>query len=172
MSIAIVHVPYQGNWRKSYQNFMGLTNEQMSRIEVHHRYHRSSGASDHPSQLVGISPLGHQKVYHPESEFTKWAKEGGKKGGVVRGKQLAENPSLKDVENAKSMQVASVKAKRSKWPEWAWNKVREGVESGKWHWGAKDLISRGISPKQIANMQKIIKQGFSFEQAVNLEDLK
>jgi hypothetical protein len=112
------------------------------------------------------------KIAVESGRLTSMASEAGRLGGAVRGRQLAENPSPKDLENAKSMHIASVKAKRSKWPEWAWDKIKEGIESGKWHWGSKDLISQGISPKQIANMKKMIKQGFSFDQAINLEDLK
>ena len=112
------------------------------------------------------------KVAAESGRLASIASKAGKIGGAVRGRQLAKNPSPRDLENVKSMQLASVKAKRSKWPKWAWDKVKEGIESGKWHWGAKDLISQGISPKQIANMQKVIKQGFSFDQAINLEGLK
>lgn len=71
----------QENW--------GLTTEQMTGMEVHHRILVSEGGTNDPSNLFVCSPSMHRWGWHGGDQgFGEWAAEGGRRsrGGTVAGK--------------------------------------------------------------------------------------
>lgn len=74
--------------RKLAQEWYGLTNEQMKECDVHHNPPRHQGGRNIPEHLFVYHNTLHSAVHG--DDFTKWAREGGKKGAKKGGQALYE----------------------------------------------------------------------------------
>ena len=83
--VSIVLTREVKNYRKLAQRWYGLTDEQMEDCDVHHNPSRHQGGRNIPEHLFVYHNTLHSAVH--EDEFTLWAREGGKIGGVKCAKE-------------------------------------------------------------------------------------
>ena len=80
--VSIVLSAERRNYRKLAQEWVGLTDEQMIGMDVHHNPPRSQGGRNIPEHLFIYHETLHSAVHG--DNFTKWARMGGHLGGHHR----------------------------------------------------------------------------------------
>lgn len=174
------------------QESWGLTDQQMIGMHVHHRIPLSKGGTNDPSNLFVCSPSFHRNAWHSSDSYNPlidWAIEAGKMGGeatkkkrlqykergekyppAVKGAKAshAKHKGTKEYSERQSKKALNaVASKRSHWTkeeyDFTWHMYLAGNTTG--YLIAKEL---GISNwKRFANMLKLVKDGFSYEQVTN-----
>jgi hypothetical protein len=86
--VSIVLSRESTNYRALAREWFGLSEEQMRGMDVHHNPPRSQGGRNIPEHLFIYHPSLHSAVHG--SQFTAWAREGGRIGGKIGGRRTAE----------------------------------------------------------------------------------
>ena len=172
------------SYRKIAQENWGLTSRQMRGMHVHHRIPVSQGGTNDPSNLYVCSPDYHKYTWHNGEQWIDWASKGGSLGGAVSGKTHAASGQLSKIaklshENHKGTEeyqkrqlIKSLKShaiKRRRWTRDLYELVKADylVNGQSGYRTAKRL--KITSWKQVSNMIKCIRSGFSYDEIIDSE---
>jgi len=101
------------NYRKLAQRSLGLTDEQMEGMDVHHNPPRSQGGRNIPEHLFVLHSTLHAAVH--DHDFVLWARKGGLLGGQHRNPNGGKISCQKMKESQTGLFDPKLKPFRSEW---------------------------------------------------------